>query len=122
MNKKILAQAAFSIGLKNFSITEDGKLKTNDQFDNKLLLDKYNYLLEIEEKKTKGVYNGKFDTYIPLSKKDADGLLQVKAFFELGGDRTIFSFSNGKKIEFTKDNFIPFAKWFANERNKLFLN
>jgi hypothetical protein len=62
-------------------------------------------------------YNGQL---ISLTKDDGDGLLQVKAGFELGLTETVIHFKNGTKLPITSDKFLEFAQWFVTERNKFF--
>ena len=78
----------------------------------------------IEKVKKEGLdYTLNNKTYkIPLTSKDAIGMLQVAKAFELGIEETVIWFSNGTKGVIKKDEFEDLAKWFAEKRNLLFTN
>ena len=63
-------------------------------------------------------YNG---FQISFTKDDGDGLMQVKAAFELGLARTIIYFANGTKMPITAEEFEAFAVWFVNKRDEFFV-
>ena len=60
------------------------------------------------------------DYQVPFMKDDADGLLQVKAAFDLGVTDTVIYFTNGTKMPIQASEFQEFAIWFANKRNSFF--
>lgn len=57
---------------------------------------------------------------ISFQKDDADGLLQVKAGFELGLLSTNIHFMNGTIMPITAEEFPSFALWFVEKRNGFF--
>ncbi len=61
------------------------------------------------------------DYQVPFMKDDADGLLQVKAAFDLGVTDTVIYFTNGTKMPITATEFMDFAVWFVNKRNSFFV-
>lgn len=63
-------------------------------------------------------YNG---FQISFTKDDGDGLVQVKAAFELGLTATTIHFANGTKMPITAAEFGAFALWFVNKRNEFFV-
>lgn len=63
-------------------------------------------------------YNGQL---VSLTKDDGDGLLQVKAGFELGLTETVINFKNGTKLPIKASEFLSFAQWFVTERNRFFV-
>ena len=63
-------------------------------------------------------YNG---FQISFTRDDGDGLMQVKAAFELGLARTIIYFANGTKMPITAEEFEAFAVWFVNKRDEFFV-
>ena len=58
---------------------------------------------------------------ISFTKDDGDGLVQVKAAFELGLPSTTIHFENGTKLPITAAEFLPFAEWFVTKRNGFFV-
>lgn len=62
-------------------------------------------------------YNG---TDISVTKDDGDGMVQVKASFELGLTSTVIHFTNGSKLPMTAEEFPKFALQFVTERGKFF--
>ena len=112
-----------------FILKDDGTYYTyyNDDGTPNLLKEKEaSDLLEIEnldKVRTKAMldganYNG---IVIFLTKKDGDGLVQVKNGFELGLTDTVIHFENGTKLPMNILDFPDFALWFVNERNKFFV-
>lgn len=63
------------------------------------------------------VYNG---MDISVTKDDGDGMVQVKASFELGLTSTVIHFSNGSKLPMSAEEFPAFALQFVTERGKFF--
>lgn len=61
------------------------------------------------------------DYKVPFMKDDADGLLQVKAAFDLGVRSTNIHFTNGTVMPITATEFMDFAIWFVNKRNSFFM-
>lgn len=61
------------------------------------------------------------DYKVPFMKDDADGLLQVKAAFDLGVGSTNIHFTNGTVMPITAAEFMDFAIWFVNKRNSFFM-
>ena len=61
------------------------------------------------------------DYKVSFTKDDGDGLVQVKAAFELGVASTIIYFANGTKLPITAEEFEAFAVWFVNKRNEFFV-
>lgn len=60
------------------------------------------------------------DRYISVTKDDGDGMVQVKASFELGLTSTVIHFSNGSKLPMSAEEFPAFALQFVTERGKFF--
>lgn len=58
---------------------------------------------------------------ISLTDVDGNGMLQVKAAFEMGLLSTTIHFKNGTKLPMTAANFSAFALWFVTERNRFFV-
>lgn len=58
---------------------------------------------------------------ISLTDVDGNGMLQVKAAFEMGLPATTIHFKNGTKLPMTAANFSAFALWFVTERNRFFV-
>ncbi|MGE4396054.1 MAG: hypothetical protein AB7D34_01215 [Sulfurimonas sp.] len=58
---------------------------------------------------------------VPFTKDDADGMLQVKAAFDMGLTSTNIHFSNGVVVPITTDDFLAFAVWFVEKRNSFFV-
>jgi len=81
--------------------------------------------MRIEQKKDLKEYGISYEVLnsepIPFSSKDAIGMLQVKAGFELGLADTVIEFSNGTKLPIKAEEFADFAAWFVTNRNKLFV-
>lgn len=63
-------------------------------------------------------YNG---IDISVTKDDGDGMVQVKASFELGLTSTVIHFANGSKLPMTAEEFPDFALQFVTERGKFFV-
>ena len=61
------------------------------------------------------------DYLVPFMKDDADGLLQVKAAFDLGVTDTVIYFTNGTKMPIKNTEFEAFAIWFVGKRNSFFV-
>lgn len=57
---------------------------------------------------------------ISVTKDDGDGMVQVKASFELGLSSTVIHFANGTKLPMTSEEFPAFALQFVTERGKFF--
>jgi len=57
---------------------------------------------------------------VSFTADDGNGLLQVKAAFEMGLTETVIHFANGTKMPITAEDFPAFAAWFVVERNKFF--
>lgn len=62
-------------------------------------------------------YNG---MDISVTKDDGDGMVQVKASFELGLTSTVIHFANGSKLPMSAEEFPAFALQFVTERGKFF--
>lgn len=58
---------------------------------------------------------------ISLTEVDGNGMLQVKAAFEMGLAATTIHFKNGTKLAMTATAFPAFALWFVTERNRFFV-
>lgn len=58
---------------------------------------------------------------ISLTDVDGNGMLQVKAAFEMGLPSTTIHFKNGTKLPMTAADFPAFALWFVTERNRFFV-
>lgn len=58
---------------------------------------------------------------ISLTDVDGNGMLQVKAAFEMGLPATMIHFKNGTKLPMTATDFPAFALWFVTERNRFFV-
>lgn len=58
---------------------------------------------------------------ISLTDVDGNGMLQVKAAFEMGLPSTTIHFKNGTKLAMTAADFSAFALWFVTERNRFFV-
>lgn len=58
---------------------------------------------------------------ISLTDVDGNGMLQVKAAFEMGLPSTTIHFKNGTKLPMTAADFTAFALWFVTERNRFFV-
>lgn len=58
---------------------------------------------------------------ISLTDVDGNGMLQVKAAFEMGLPTTTIHFKNGTKLPMTAADFPAFALWFVTERNRFFV-
>lgn len=58
---------------------------------------------------------------ISLTDVDGNGMLQVKAAFEMGLTATTIHFKNGTKLSMTAADFPAFALWFVTERNRFFV-
>ena len=58
---------------------------------------------------------------ISLTDMDGNGMLQVKAAFEMGLTATTIHFKNGTKLPMTAADFPAFALWFVTERNRFFV-
>ncbi len=61
------------------------------------------------------------DYMVSFMKDDANGMLQVKAGFELGLTETVIHFKNGTKMPIKATEFNDFALWFMNKRNQFFV-
>lgn len=57
---------------------------------------------------------------ISLTDVDGNGVLQVKAAFEMGLTATTIHFKNGTKLPMAAADFPTFALWFVTERGKFF--
>jgi len=71
-----------------------------------------------EQMLTGADYNGH---QVSFTGDDGNGLLQVKAAFEMGLSDTVIHFANGGKMPITAEEFPAFAAWFVVERNKFFV-
>lgn len=58
---------------------------------------------------------------ISLTDVDGNGMLQVKAAFEMGLPSTTIHFKNGTKLPMAAADFSAFALWFVTERNRFFV-
>lgn len=61
------------------------------------------------------------DYKVSFTKDDGDGLIQVKAAFELGVTATNIHFANGTNMPITAAEFEAFALWFVTKRNEFFV-
>ena len=123
--KLIYPEIKFTYQNNKFNILNNINIDLNKvEQKAKELEEKYNKQQTIEKIKTEGLtYTLNNQTYkIPLTSKDAIGLIQVKNAFELGIQNTIMYFSNGVKIPLNKENFTELATWFSEKRNLLFVN
>ena len=57
------------------------------------------------------------DYRVSFTKDDGDGLMQVKAAFELGLTATNIHFANGTNMPIAATEFEAFALWFVTKRN-----
>ncbi len=62
-------------------------------------------------------YNG---YQISFTADDGNGVLQVKAAFDLGLTKTNIHFANGTVMPITATEFSEFALWFVEQRNSFF--
>ena len=58
---------------------------------------------------------------ISFTSDDGNGLLQVKAAFDLGVEATNIHFENGTTMPITAGEFSAFAAWFVAKRNEFFI-
>ena len=58
---------------------------------------------------------------ISLTDTDGNGMLQVKAGFDMGLTSTVIHFKNGTKLPMTIAEFPAFALWFVTARNSFFV-
>ena len=58
---------------------------------------------------------------ISFTKDDGDGMIQVRAAFDLGVEATTIHFENGTKMPITPAEFGVFAAWFVQKRNEFFV-
>ena len=58
---------------------------------------------------------------ISFTSDDGNGLLQVKAAFDLGVEATNIHFENGTIMPITAGEFSAFAAWFVAKRNEFFI-
>lgn len=66
------------------------------------------------------VYNG---FQIPLNEEAQTAVTSVAVQYLAGVFvGTVFHFSNGVKMPCSHEEFLPFATWFATERNSFFVN
>lgn len=63
----------------------------------------------------------KVEYNVSFTKNDGDGLVQVKASFELGQTETVIHFDNGTNMPIKAEEFLDFATWFVNKRNIFFI-
>ena len=61
------------------------------------------------------------DYQISFTSEDGNGLIQVRAAFDLGVEATTIHFENGTKMPITSVEFGAFAAWFAQKRNEFFV-
>lgn len=61
------------------------------------------------------------DYTVSFTANDGNGMLQVKAAFELGLTNTVIRFDNGTDMPIAATEFSAFAVWFVTERNKFFV-
>lgn len=61
------------------------------------------------------------DYQISFTKDDGDGMIQVRAAFDLGVEATTIHFENGTKMPITLAEFGVFAAWFVQKRNEFFV-
>ena len=66
------------------------------------------------------ILNG-VDYRVSFTSDDGNGMLQVKAAFDVGLESTIIHFANGTNIPITSSEYLAFAQWFANKRNGFFV-
>lgn len=60
------------------------------------------------------------DYKVSFTSEDGNGMLQVKAGFELGLPKTVIHFENGTKLPISASEFLPFALWFVTKRDSFF--
>jgi len=60
------------------------------------------------------------DYKMSFTSEDGNGMLQVKAGFELGLPKTVIHFENGTKLPISATEFLPFALWFVTKRDSFF--
>ena len=58
---------------------------------------------------------------ISFTSDDGNGLIQVKAAFDLGVEATNIHFENGTEMPITAAEFGVFAAWFVAKRNEFFV-
>jgi len=114
------------VDISIFQTKEDGTLYTYYNTDGTPNLAKEQELIDakdLEDAKNIGeVYTLNTKDYlISFQKDDADGMLQVKAGFELGLISTVIHFMNGTKMPIAAEDFPAFALWFVEKRNAFFV-
>lgn len=125
------AQLGGTIPLDDTWIPYDGPIPEEgiafDLVDDVLVESKYSIQYRKEEAKRirnrvkhTGVPYGEDGPLISLTAEDGNGLLQVKAAFELGVKQTTIHFSNGTRLPMTAEEFPQFALWFIEQRNAFF--
>lgn len=63
---------------------------------------------------------GEQNYQVSFTSPDALAVMQVKAAFESGQERSVLKFANGTKLPITVQQFPEFAKWFAGKRNSFY--
>jgi hypothetical protein len=58
---------------------------------------------------------------VSLTANDGNGMMQVKAGFDMGLSNTNIHFDNGTIVPIAVADFPAFAQWFVTERNKFFV-
>ena len=58
---------------------------------------------------------------ISFTSEDGNGMIQVRAAFDLGVETTTIHFENGTKMPITPAEFGAFAAWFVAKRNEFFV-
>ena len=61
------------------------------------------------------------DYQISFTSEDGNGLIQVRAAFDLGVEATTIHFENGTKMPIASAEFGAFAAWFVQKRNEFFV-
>lgn len=61
------------------------------------------------------------DYRVSFTSDDGNGMLQVKAAFDVGLASTIIHFANGTNMPITSSEYLAFAQWFATKRNEFFV-
>lgn len=61
------------------------------------------------------------DYQISFTSDDGNGLVQVRAAFDLGVEATTIYFDNGTRMPISAAEFGAFAAWFVTKRNEFFV-
>ena len=64
---------------------------------------------------------GGVDYRVSFTSDDGNGMLQVKAAFDIGLTATTIHFANGTNMPIASSEYLAFAQWFATKRNEFFV-